>query len=297
MTRTTASTHAHHPKEEAMLRTLSPLTAAALYYGLSLAIVTAAAAAGGGTAVAATAPLLATLLMLLVITREGRHRSGWTGLGLHRLAMRTWPVALLTPITIIAIGGAVAVATGAAHWAPTGQIGDFSPWTWPGIFAINVLAISLSTVLTEEIGWRGYFLPRLAALGERRALLLSGLLHGLWHLPVALLTSLYLADGNRWIVLPAFVVSATAFGVFVGRLRLRTGSVWPAVLGHASHNVAIMWLADALDGDSAAVEHLAGESGLVTVVAYAALAAVLLRRAPGPEIAAPPAPAPAVGVR
>jgi hypothetical protein len=52
-----------------------------------------------------------------------------------------------------------------------------------------------------------------------------------------------------------------------------------------------MWLADALDGDSAAMEHLAGESGLVTVVAYLALAAVLLTRAPrattrGPAVAA-----------
>jgi membrane protease YdiL (CAAX protease family) len=280
-----------------MSRTMSPIRAAALYYGLSLAMVTAAAAAGAGTAVAATAPLLATLLMLVVVTREGRHRSGWAGLGLHTFALRTWPVALLTPIAVITTGGTVAVATGAAHWSPTGQIGDFGPWTWPGIFAINVLAISLTTVLTEEIGWRGYFLPRLTVLGERRALLLSGLLHGVWHLPVALLTGLYLADGNRWIVLPVFVVSATAFGVFVGWLRLRTGSVWPAVLGHASHNVAIMWLADALDGDSAAMEHLAGESGLVTVVAYLALAAVLLARASRATTRGPAVGAVTVGAR
>jgi membrane protease YdiL (CAAX protease family) len=280
-----------------MFRTMSPIRAAALYYGLSLAMVTAAAVAGAGTAVAATAPLLATLLMLLVVTREGRRRSGWAGLGLHRLALRTWPVAVLTPIAVIAVGGGLAAATDVAHWAPTGQIGDFSPWAWPGIFAINILAISLSTVLTEEIGWRGYFLPRLAALGERRSLLLSGLLHGVWHLPVALLTGLYLADGNRWIVLPAFLVGATAFGVFVGWLRLRTGSVWPAVLAHASHNVAVMWFADALDGDGAAMEHLAGESGLVTVGAYALLAAVLLRRAPGSEVVGTPGPALAVGAR
>ena len=272
-----------------MVRTMSPLRAAALYYALSLAMVTAAAVAGASTAVAATAPALATLLMLLVVTREGRQRAGWAGLGLHRLGLRTWPVALLAPIAIIATGGAIAVATGSAHWAPTGQIGDFSPWLWPCIFAVNVLTISLTIVLTEEIGWRGYFLPRLATLGERRALLLSGLLHGVWHLPVVLLTGLYLADGSRWIVLPAFLVSATAFGVFVGWFRLRTGSVWPAVLAHASHNVAVMWFADALDGDSAALEHVAGESGVVTLVAYAALAAILLRRAAGPAGTAAPA--------
>jgi membrane protease YdiL (CAAX protease family) len=243
-----------------MFRTLSPITAAAQYYGLSLALVAAAAAAGAGTAVAATAPLVATVLMLLVVTRDGHHRSGWAGLGLHRLGLRAWPIAL-------------------------------------GIFAINVLAISLTTVLTEEIGWRGYFLPRLTALGERRALLLSGLLHGVWHLPVVLLTGLYLADGNRWVVLPVFVVSATAFGVFVGWLRLRTGSLWPAVLGHASHNVAIMWVGDALEGDGAAMEHLAGESGLVTVAAYAVLAAILLARASSATTHDAPVPAVTVGTR
>lgn len=280
-----------------MFRTISPVKAAALYYGLSLTMVTAAAVAGASTAIAATAPLLATLLMLLVVTREGRHRSGWASLGLHTLGLRAWPIAFLAPIAIITTGGALAVATGAAHWAPTGQVGDFGPWAWPAIFAINVVSHGLTAVLTEEIGWRGYFLPRLAALGERRALLLSGLLHGVWHLPVILLTALYLTEGNRWIVLPLFLVSATAFGVFVGWLRLRTGSVWPAVLGHASHNVAIMWLGDALDGNSTAMEHLAGESGVVTLVAYAALAALLLRRSPRGTAPVRPVPPLAVGAR
>ncbi|REJ33335.1 MAG: CPBP family intramembrane metalloprotease domain-containing protein, partial [Bacillota bacterium] len=38
--------------------------------------------------------------------------------------------------------------------------------------------------LGEEIGWRGYLLPQLAGLGRRRALLLSGFLWSIWHLPL-----------------------------------------------------------------------------------------------------------------
>ncbi len=92
---------------------------------------------------------------------------------------------------------------------------------------------------TEEIGWRGYLLPRLTALGERRALLLSGLVHGLFHLPVVLLPSLYLPAGNRAIIIPMFLTTVAAAGVLMGWLRLRTDSVWPAVLAHPTHNVAI----------------------------------------------------------
>ncbi len=46
-----------------------------------------------------------------------------------------------TPIAIIAVGGTLTVATGAAHWARTGQVGDFSSWAWPGIFAVDILAL------------------------------------------------------------------------------------------------------------------------------------------------------------
>ncbi len=262
-----------------MFRTLSPVRSAAVFYVLSLAMVTGLALAGAGTFAAATTPLIAVLLMLLVVTREGWRRSGWAGLGLHRLGARTWPLAVLAPLAIIVACGAVAVSTGIATWAPTGQAGAFSPLTWPAIFAINVLYAALTSALFEEIGWRGYFVPRLAVLGERRAMVLSGFLHGLFHLPVVLFTSLYLSDGSRWVVIPLFLAGATAFGVFTAWLRLRTDSVWPAVLAHAVHNVAFLWSGDLLTGDGAAMEHLAGESGAVTLVLYAGLAAVLLHRA------------------
>jgi membrane protease YdiL (CAAX protease family) len=191
----------------------------------------------------------------------------------------------LAPLIIIGAGGVLAAATGVAQWAPSGQAGDFGPWLWPAIFAVNVLYAALTSALFEEIGWRGYFVPRLAALGERRAMLISGFLHGVFHLPVAFLTGLYMTEGDRWVVVPLFLVSATAFGVFAAWLRLQTGSVWPAVLAHAVHNVAIMWFGDLLQGDGAAMEHLAGESGAVTLVLYVGLAAVLLRRAQGPAAA------------
>lgn len=262
-----------------MFRNLSTTTQAATFYGLTLVMVTALALSGAGTAAAMLTPFLATLIMLLVVTREGWRRTAWADLGLHRLGLRTWPIAVLAPVGVIMTGGAVAVVAGVAGWdpAPGGQIALVQPLLWPAVFLVNVLFASLTVSLTEEIGWRGYLLPRLLPLGERRAMVLSGFLHGFWHVPVILLTGLYLSEGNRLLVIAMFLCTVTAVGVFLGWLRLRTGSVWPAVLAHSAHNVAVAWSADALAGDAAMTEHLAGESGVVTLLAYAALAVVLAR--------------------
>jgi membrane protease YdiL (CAAX protease family) len=88
----------------------------------------------------------------------------------------------------------------------------------------------------EEWGWRGYLLPRLLPLGQWPALLISGVIWGLWHAPIILLGYNYpnhLATG--WLLMVGFCV---VWGVIFGWSRLATGSVWPAVLGHAALNGA-----------------------------------------------------------
>ncbi len=261
-----------------MLGHLSPTRAAATFYALAVLLVTVLATTGAGTAAAMLTPAVATLLMLLVVTCEGCTRQGWASLGLHRLGLRSWAPAVLVPLAVVSVGGLILLATGAAA-ERTGQLSNVPTWLLPGALALNIAYACLTVSLTEEIGWRGYLLPRLSRLGARRALLLSGVLHGLWHLPVILLTDLYHPLGNRLVVIPLFLVTLTAAGVFLGWLRLRSGSIWPSVIAHSSHNVAVAWLGLSLTGNALTVEYLAGDSGAVTAIGYVALAALLLRRA------------------
>lgn len=52
---------------------------------------------------------------------------------------------------------------------------------------LGELGTSLVLVLGEEIGWRGFLLPKLhKALGARKALLYSGVIWGIWHCPMIL---------------------------------------------------------------------------------------------------------------
>ena len=88
--------------------------------------------------------------------------------------------------------------------------------------------------LGEEWGWRGYLLPRLLPLGQWPALLISGVIWGLWHAPLILLGYNYpnhLAFG--WLVM---VAMCSVWGILFGWTRLATGSVWPAALAHGALN-------------------------------------------------------------
>ena len=263
-----------------MHSTLSPVHAAAVFYLLAIGGMTACALTGASTQVAMLTPTIATLLMLLVLTRDGWTRRGWASLGVHRAGLQFWPIALLLPLAIVAIGAAAAVSTNDAHWRTSGQAAEFSPWLWPGIVLIGVAYASLTVSLTEEIGWRGYLLPRLEELGTKKALILSGLLHGIWHLPVILLTTLYHPEGSRFVVVPVFLILVTAVGIFLGWLRLRADSLWPPVLAHSANNIALMWLPLLVVGDPSTIQYVADE-GIVHMLAYVAIAAVILLRSDG----------------
>ncbi|TKK91486.1 CPBP family intramembrane metalloprotease [Herbidospora galbida] len=97
--------------------------------------------------------------------------------------------------------------------------------------------INLIPALGEELGWRGWLLPKLMPLGTLPALLISGVIWGLWHAPLILLGYNY-PDTPGWLGLTAMVGMCILVGAVFGWLRLRSGSVWPAALAHAAFNGA-----------------------------------------------------------
>ncbi|WP_405467850.1 CPBP family intramembrane glutamic endopeptidase [Microbacterium sp. Ld4] len=88
----------------------------------------------------------------------------------------------------------------------------------------------------EELGWRGWLLSALRPLGTWPALLISGVIWGLWHSPIILLGYNF-AEPNLFGV-GLMVMGCLSFGILLGWLRLRSGNVWPAVLGHGAFNAA-----------------------------------------------------------
>jgi membrane protease YdiL (CAAX protease family) len=178
-------------------------------------------------------PTVAALVMLLVVTREGYPSEGWKVLGLHRPGLSVWWIAFGGTLLISVAASAVVWASPLASFVvPDGGIVDAVL-----NFLIQVGLLALTFSLAEEIGIRGYLLPKLLPLGRRRALALSGLVWATWHMPLILLTPVF-PVGNKLISLPLFYAAIVAASFFYGYLRIYTGSVWPASIAHAVHNAA-----------------------------------------------------------
>ena len=115
---------------------------------------------------------------------------------------------------------------------------------WFVVASSVVQALLLAPVLNalftygEEFGWRGYLLPKLLPLGNRRAVLLSGVIWGLWHAPLIAMGHNYGTDYLEypWLGILMMIVFCVGFGTYLAWLTLKEGSIWPAVIAHAVMN-------------------------------------------------------------
>lgn len=94
--------------------------------------------------------------------------------------------------------------------------------------------INIFATMGEELGWRGFLLPRLLPLGQWRAILLSGVIWGIWHAP-AILQGYNYPQHPAWGVL-LMTVSTVMLGTIFSWLYLATRSPWVAALAHGSLN-------------------------------------------------------------
>ena len=102
---------------------------------------------------------------------------------------------------------------------------------------IVFLKSGLPGAFGEELGWRGFLFPELQRMTSfTTASLIGGIVWALYHLPLILFSD-YHSTAPRAFAVVMFFISAIALTFVHNWFRARSGSVWPAVFLHASHNI------------------------------------------------------------
>ena len=135
----------------------------------------------------------------------------------------------------LAIAVVVPMAIQFAAIAAARAAGDAAPFVAAGGVPQMIGIQMITGAIGEEIGWRGFLLPRLGQrLGAKRAAWAMGVLWSLWHVPAFFTPGLPHQFMPMWLVLPA----VACFGVFMAFVFNRAGgSVLVTMAAHLSLNV------------------------------------------------------------
>lgn len=99
--------------------------------------------------------------------------------------------------------------------------------------------VNLINCFGEEWGWRGFLLPRmLKQFKVVPALLLSGLIWGLWHAPLTVMGHNYGVGypGYPFMGIFAMCLFCIAMGIILSYVTIKTKSCIPAIMGHGTLN-------------------------------------------------------------
>jgi membrane protease YdiL (CAAX protease family) len=245
-----------------------------------------------------TLPALANVFTR-VVTKEG-WKNLWLRLNIKH-GWRFYLAAWLLPLLATGVGGGLyflffpqafdpGLSQVRATFAPIPSLAA-QPWLALLVLFVQtmfvVMLINGIASMGEEFGWRAYLLQKLMALfaapnsdgagvgtnpntGTSRAALLVGLVWGVWHFPL-----FYLGSSLNFPFVLIYVVYTCSASVFLSWVTLRSGSVWPAAIGHGMLNATSAF--PMLMSNASANPLLGpGPTSLIGMLGYVILAMALL---------------------
>ena len=201
-------------------------------------------------------PLLAVLLVQKVFQRQPTG-IGWKVQGGRRWWLAAWfgpaVFTVLAAVLYFAVfphrldlsGSWLATAYGGEMDAETLRrelgVSNLSYMLETGLFAITLAPpINMLAAVGEEAGWRGYMMPHLKEqLGLLNGRLLGGVIWGVWHWPIMLLTGYEYGTnylGAPVLGLVVWCVVCFALNTLLDWLYEKTGCIWVSAIAHGAFN-------------------------------------------------------------
>ena len=144
---------------------------------------------------------------------------------------RWWLIAIVLWPALTGIGLLMAVYIGGE------TVPEILLFTAPWLLLLPFIrTVILGGPLGEEMGWRGYALPRLqSSFNELNSGLILGVLWGFWHLP-----AFWAVGGHNGMPFPLFlliIISQTPIYTWIYNNTNR--SLWPVIIFHAFQNTVL----------------------------------------------------------
>lgn len=183
-----------------------------------------------------------------IITRVVR-REGFADVSFQiggKAGVKALIVVLLFPMLIGVIAYGIAWITGIVQYSvPAG--GRFAEIQDPlvrmaariGLSVFVGSFVSMISSIGEELGWRGYLVPRLVQAKIPQPFVLSGVIWAVWHFPPVFSGQYPGVGPNRLAAAIFFTVTLVGLSILWGNMRMQTGSFWPGALGHGAWNAII----------------------------------------------------------
>lgn len=173
------------------------------------------------------APALAAIVVSGLSAGESEVRALLRRLGVWRVVFGWYLVALGLPVAEDIFAAGLAALRGA-----------FSATRISPVLRVQAMWVVFVFAAGEELGWRGFALPRLlASRTGLEASLILGTLHAVWHWPLILVPHQWLS-GVPLLPYTLFIVSEAI--VFTWIVQNTRGSILMATLFHGSSNLAML---------------------------------------------------------
>ncbi|MBR4100966.1 MAG: CPBP family intramembrane metalloprotease [Oscillospiraceae bacterium] len=182
-------------------------------------------------------PAIANVLTR-IITREGL-KDSYLKLDMQKGRWKYYLLAFVIPLCYMIISAFLILQIFYSDVEPWFTTEDVAMKFWAYFSQIGTTLLLLLPFFGEEFGWRAYLTPKLEELMPTpAALIVSGILWGLWHAPLTVQGHNFGIDypGFPYLGILLMCVMCISLGTILTFLTKRTQSVFPAAIMHGINN-------------------------------------------------------------